>query len=265
MKNILVLLHNDEGQEARLQAALDLTRALGGHLRCVDVTPFPAIAGDLYPGFGETAFLIDERDSEARNKSSITARLAEEDVSWDWIDISGEIASCLLKEAALADIVVLNRQLDSYPLPDMRTIAGQVLMHARVPVLAVPQNFKRLDLGRALLAWDGHPSCIATMRACTPLLALADEVEVLTIRDGSIQAEPSDAARYLSRHDIQASIRVLNDRIHPVDAIIEDECSRWEADYIIMGAYGRGRLMEAFGGVTKRLLTRGKLPLILGH
>ncbi|WP_375196381.1 universal stress protein UspA [Sphingobium sp.] len=265
MKNILLLLHDDEGQEARLQAALDLTRALGGHLRCIDVTPFPVIAGDLYAGFGETAVLIDERGSEARNKSRITAHLANEDVSWDWIDTSGEIASCLLKEASLADIVVLNRQLDSYPLPDMRTIASQVLMHARVPVLAVPQHAKCLNIGRALLAWDGHPSCIATMRACTPLLALADEVEVLTIRDGSIQAEPSDAARYLSRHDIHATIRLLDDRMHPVDAIIEEESNQWKADYVVMGAYGRGRLMEAFGGITKRLLSRGKLPLILGH
>lgn len=161
--------------------------------------------------------------------------------------------------------MVLNRQLDSYPLPDMRMIAGQVLMHARVPVLAVPQNLKCLNMRRALLAWDGHPSCIATMRACTPLLALAEEVEVLTIEDGSIQAEPSDAARYLSRHDVTASVRVLNDRLHPVDAIIEEEASQWRADYVIMGAYGHGRLMESFGGVTRRLLTRGKFPMVLGH
>ena len=265
MKNILLLVHDDEGQEARLQAALDLTRALGGHLQCIDVTPFPVIAGDLYAGFGETAVLLDERQSEARNKTKINARLAKEDVSWDWVDITGEIASCLLKEAALADIVVLNRQLDSYPLPDMRTIVGQVLMHARVPVLAVPQEVNGFSIKRALLAWDGHPSCIATMRACTPLLALADEVEVLTIKDGSIQAEPSDAARYLSRHNVHASIRVLNDRLHPADAIIEEEAEQWRADYIIMGAYGRGRIMETFGGVTRRLLTRSKRPLILGH
>ncbi|WP_022684647.1 universal stress protein [Sphingobium bisphenolivorans] len=265
MKNVLLLVHDDEGQEARLQAALDLTRALGGHLQCIDVTPFPVIAGDLYAGFGETALMLDERDSEARNKARISARLGKEDVSWDWVDTTGEIASCLLKEAALADIVVLNRQLDSYPLPDMRTIASQILMHARVPVLAVPQDVKGFAMKRALLAWDGHPSCIATMRACTPLLALAEEVEVMTIKDGSIQAEPSDAARYLSRHNVNASIRVLNDRLHPVDAIIEEEASQWKADYVIMGAFGRGRIMETFGGVTRRLLTRGKLPLVLGH
>lgn len=265
MKNILLLVHDDEGQEARLQAALDVTRALGGHLRCVDVTAFPVIAGELYAGFGETTVVVDERDSEARNKAGVSARLAKEDVSWDWVDTMGEIASCLLKEAALADLVVLNRQLDSYPLPDMRTIAGRVLINARVPVLAVPQDAKGFGVKRALLAWDGHPSCIATMRACTALLALADEVEVLTIDDGSIVVEPSEAARYLSRHDVGASIRVVQDRLRPVDAMIEDEASQRKADYVIMGGYGRGRIMETFGGVTRRMLTRAKLPLILGH
>ena len=32
MKNILLLIHDDQGQESRLQVALDVTRALGGHI-----------------------------------------------------------------------------------------------------------------------------------------------------------------------------------------------------------------------------------------
>lgn len=265
MKNILLLLHDDEGQEPRLQAALDLVRALNGHLRCVDVTPFPVVAANLHAGFFGSAVLIDERASEAANKARISARLAHEDVSWDWVDTTGDMASCLLREAALADIVVLSRELDSASLPDMRAVVGQLLMHGRVPVLAIPQDARHMDFGRALIAWDGQASCIATVRACTPLLALAQEVELLTIRDGSIEAEPTDAARYLSRHGIHATVRILDDRINPVDAIIEEEARRWRADYLVMGAYGRGRLMEAFGGVTRRLLNRCRIPLILGH
>ena len=50
MKTILVLLHDDGGQEARLQVALDLSRALDGHLICLDVTQLPIMAS------GETVF-----------------------------------------------------------------------------------------------------------------------------------------------------------------------------------------------------------------
>ena len=265
MKNILLLVHNDDGQEARLQTALDLTRALEGHLTCIDVTACPPIAGDLAFGIGETVVLIDEQESEARNKVAMTARLAQEDVSWDWIDATGEIANCVLKAATLADMIVLNRALDEFPLPDMRSITSSILMHARKPVVAVPQTQTRFELGRALIAWDGGTAVADTMRACVPLLALASEVCIFMARDGTSTVEPDEAAEYLSRHGIHTIVRVIHQGRHSVDGLIVDECARWRADYILMGAYSHGRLLEAFGGVTRRMLARSSLPLVLGH
>jgi len=266
MKNILLLVHDDEGQEARYQTALDLTRSLEGHLTCLDVTPYPMIAGDLYVGFGEAAILSDERESEAKNKTALTARLAQEDVSWSWSDTTGDIASCILDAAILADLIVLNRALDEYPLPDMRTIASQILMHARTVVVAVPESLPRFNAnGRALVAWDGQSSAAATMRACVPLLRMASEVHIFMMRDGAEKIEPTEAAEYLSRHGIHASVRIIDDGLHAADQLIAEECALWHADYVVMGAYSHGRLMEAFGGVTKRMLTRSKLPLVLGH
>ena len=46
MKNILLLIHGDEGQEARYQSALDVARAVGGHLTCLDLTIIPEVMGD---------------------------------------------------------------------------------------------------------------------------------------------------------------------------------------------------------------------------
>jgi hypothetical protein len=186
MKNILLLVHADDGQEARLQTALDLTRALDGHLTCIDVTQSPVVAGDLYAGFGEAVMLTDEREDEARNKAALTERLSHEDVRWDWTDATGDIASCVLEAATLADLIVLNRTLDAYPLPDMRTIASRILMHARKPIVAVPENLERLNAaGRALIAWDvrrlrqtrcapacpffsSHPTSISSWLATAP-------------------------------------------------------------------------------------------------
>lgn len=266
MKNILLLVHDDDGQEARLQAALDLTRALEGHLSCIDITPYPVIAGDLYVGVGESAILSDERESEARNKAVLTARLSHEDVSWDWKDATGEMANCVLDAAALADLIVLNRQLDDYPLPDMRTIVSRVVMQARVPVVAVPEDAKGFPVaGRALIAWDGQGAAIATVRACVPLLRLASEVAIFMARDGAKGVEPGEAAAYLSRHGIHASLRTIDDGLHAPDKLIAEEAQRWGADYVVMGAYSHGRLMETFGGVTRRMLGNSTLPLVLGH
>ena len=265
MKNILLLVHDDAGQEARLQAALDLTRALEGHLDCLDVTPPALIAGDLYGGFGEAAIITDERRSESDNKQRLLARLSREGIEWDWSDATGEIARCILAAAALADLIVLNRQLDDHRLPDMRGITSRILMTARVPVLALPESTRGMALDRAVIAWDGRPSCIAAMRASIPLLSRTREVELFTADNGAIEVSPNDGAKYLSRHGIHATVRTLIHAVQSPEELIAQECERWGADYAIMGAYSRGRIMETLGGTTKDMLARAQLPLILCH
>lgn len=265
MKNVLLLVHDDPGQEARLQTALDLVRALDGHLRCVDVTVPPVPLGGPYDGTSEAMLLQLERERESANKAKLGSRLAAEGVSWDWVDITDTIANGVLEAATLADIIVLNRRLDSFPHPDMRDIASRVVMHAQKPVVAVPDSLKRFELGRALVAWDGQEACAAALRACVPLLALAEDVEIYTVRDGSGEIDPAEAAEYLSRHGIHAAVRIVEDRVTPPDGLIAAEAVAWQADYIVMGAYSHGRLVEVFGGVTKRLLANSPVPLVLGH
>lgn len=56
MKAIPLHIHDDDCLEARLQAALDLTHALEGHLTCVQAMPFElGVPGDLY---GATAAYV---------------------------------------------------------------------------------------------------------------------------------------------------------------------------------------------------------------
>lgn len=265
MKNILLLVHDDEGQEARIQTALDLVRALEGHLTCVDVVQLPVLMGDYYSGAGAATLLADERVREGANKAKLQARLDKEGIAWNWIDSVGNMANCVLEAANLADLIVVNRQLDGFPVPDMRNIASRILMHAHKPIVAVPDSLKRFETGRALIAWDGHASVAATMRACVPLLMLASEVHIFMVRDGTEKTSPEEAAEYLSRHDIHPSIRIISDGIHAPDILITEECIRCQVDYVLMGAYNHGRLAETFGGVTKRMLTKSKRPLILGH
>lgn len=264
MKNILLLVHDDHGQEARLQAALDITRTVEGHLTCIDVTPYPVIAGDGF-GFAETVVVLDERESEAKNKLLISDRLSREDVSWSWIDVTDEIAGAVLDAADLADLIILNCALDGFPLPDMRDITSRIVARASAPVLAVPEALERFELERALVAWDGRPSSAAALRAAVPLLAFAKEVEIFTAQGPDNHTAPEEAALYLSRHGIRAAVRSTDIGKFHADFLIADEAVLFDADYIVMGAYGRGRLRETFGGTTKNLLTRSKHPLLMSH
>lgn len=265
MKNVLLLVHDDEGQEVRLQAALNMTRGLDGHLTCLDVSLYPPFVGDYYGGTGEAVLLAQEREKEEKNRGVLTARLENEDVAFNWIDMTGNFADAILDCATLADIVVLSQRLDQFAYPDMRQVVSKILTHARIPVLAVPTNIESMSLDRALITWDGQLSCAATVRCCVPMLKLAGTVEIFTVRDGTPGIDPFEAATYLSRHGIHADVRAIDNGLYPADRHILEEADVFGADYILMGAYSHGRIMETFGGVTKRLLANAKQPLILGH
>ncbi|WP_404710385.1 universal stress protein [Sphingomonas sp. MMS24-J13] len=266
MKNILLLIHDDVGQDSRLQAAIDLTRALDAHLSCIDISILPTFLGDYCDaGAGVAMVLEEECKRESKNKPAVERRLLQEGLSWDWIDFTGTLAEGVQEAATLADLIVLNRALDEFPYPDMRDVASRILMHTHKPIVAVPDALEHFALDRALIAWDGHRSTAAAMQASVPLLALAKEVEIFMVRDGAEEIAPENAAEYLARYGISASVKVIDDGLHPADDLIASESARWRADYIVMGAYGHGRLVETFGGVTKRMLAQSKLPLVLAH
>lgn len=264
MKTVLLLVHDDPGQEARLQAALDLTRALEGHLRCVDVTSVPTFVGD-YDGMAQAMLMVEERKTEAANRIAIETRLAHEQTPWDWVDATGDVAQCLMREAGLADLIVVNCARDRLLSIEPRGVVSDVTTEARCPVLAVPDNVRGVNLtGPVVIAWDGSGPVMATLRAATPLLKLASSVELFTVGDhGGAPAEA--AAIYLSRHDISATVQRLPAGDSP-DVQILEECAATGAGYCVMGAFGHGRLREElFGGVTRHMLDAAQLPLLLGR
>ena len=266
MKNILLLVHDDGGQEARLQAALDLTRALDGHLTCLDVVQFPVLGGDYFTVAGQALLLEDERTREAANRDRLKERLAREDVAWTLNEAQGDIADCVTRAAALADLIVLNRRFERLSAVNMMEIATSVVMTTGKAIVAVDDDAQGFDAsGPALVAWDGSASATAAMRAAVPILQLSGRVELFEVADGSPAASVEDAAAYLSRHDVHANIRRVQMAGSPAE-MIGEACSLLGASYCVMGAFGHSPLREAIlGGVTRHMLASSTIPLVLAH
>lgn len=265
MKNVLLLVHDDPGQEARLQVALDVTRALAGHLHCVDVTPVPLTA-DTPWSMASGTILYDETESEAEHLAKLKQRLTDEDVPWTCEARRGGFASCLDVTAGTADLIIMNRAIPDNRV-DMRTIIGDILGRTEALVLAVPEEARMFDVsGPALVAWDGSKPVMRTIKRAVPLLALASGVTVFQagdLPDEAISAQ--DAALYLARHGIDLVIETSADSKAPARQIVQ-AAERYDASYAVMGAYGHSRLKEAvFGGVSHEMLGTSGLPLLLGH
>lgn len=267
MKNVLVLMHDDAGQEARFQAALDLTRALDGHLTCVDVSVVPVFVGD-YAEMGGTALLMaDEQARESANKTRMEARLKIEEVPYSWVDQSGFLSQSVRDATAMADVVVLNREIDDIKYPDMVQLVGELVVKTGKPILAVPASAKRFDVfGPALVAWDGSSHAEAALRAALPLLTHASTVTVLEIDDGSLKQPAAEAASYLSRHAIKSTIQRDIAMSDLPSTMILDTIDALGAAYLVMGGFGHSRFVEAtLGGVTRRMLKECPVPLLLAH
>lgn len=267
MKSILLLVHDDSGQEGRLQVALDLTRALRGHLTCLDVSIAPEVMDD-YVSLGGAALLMeDERAAEARNRKRIEPRLVHEDVPWNWIDAAGNLGDQVVRAARLSDVIVVSAKLPSFATHDMANLPGELLIRTNRPIIAVPEDATGLTVtGNALIAWDGSAEAEAAMRAAVPLLALAGSVTLLEIDDGSVTLPASEAAAYLSRHGIKPVVSTLSAGPERASSTILAEIGNQAIDYLVMGGFGHARLTEAlFGGVTRRMLADCPVPVLLAH
>jgi nucleotide-binding universal stress UspA family protein len=264
MKNILLLVHDDNGQEARLQAALDLARALGGHLECLDVRDFPPLVFGPYAGGLEGYALAEINQSQQQLRRQLELRLSEEDVPWSFGRSYRDLPDALAHGADLADLVVLSARLDEGG--GVRPRAGSLPLHIRRPLLAVPPDARKLDLGGCvLIAWDGSKPAIEAVRAAVPILRHAAHVAVIEI-DPPAGAMPMDMiATYLSRHGIVPDL-IERQRRDTIAATLIEQVHTMDAGLLVMGAYGNSRLAEAiFGGVTRTMLTSTPVPLLMAH
>ena len=111
IKTILFHVHNDEALDKRLQVALSMARAFGAHLHLLHVTPIEAyMVTDAFAVFVSPQILEVLEDESAKLRDNLKQQLANEDVSWDYEEVTGEMMPRLIQRAALADLVIAGRQ-----------------------------------------------------------------------------------------------------------------------------------------------------------
>lgn len=268
MKSILLHIYEDEALESRLQAALDAARAFGGHITCLQATPFTAyVAFDPMGGaFAQTAVMDELRTRESELKSRLEARLAHEDVAWDWAQVDGDVVASLAQWSALNDMVVVsqfNRKGEDDALP----IVDALAIESACPVLVVPGDAKGLNLSApVVLGWNASAEAAGTIRQALPVLQAASAVHIVSVGEDGMDFPQMAASAYLSRHGVKSELHTIAaGRAKPAEALV-NFARESGAGMIVMGAYGHSRLRETLlGGVTRDLLASSRIPLLLGH
>lgn len=269
MKSILLHVNDDAGQEARLLAALAIVRQHDALLTCIQVTPLSDyIVTDPFGGMYQMKALFENLANQAVEvRGKIEARLAAEGIDWEWSIHTGNVAGTIVQRSHLSDLIVLSQADNAHgqrahPLP----LVADVAVDGRTPVLAVPITGPAFTPGGvALVAWNGSPEAAHAVRAALPMLKLASAVQVITF-DENEDFSMDDVRRFLAANHVAAECVE-----HRLDGTSVGEALciaaiQHGAAYLVMGAYGHSRFREAvLGGVSRHMLARSPVPLLLAH
>jgi nucleotide-binding universal stress UspA family protein len=271
MKTVLLHVYGDDGQKARLDAAVALTRTLSGKLQCIQVTPISSyVVTEPFGGMYMVGQIYETLERQAREeKAKIDAELKASGISHEWIGFDGGVAQSIVSWSRLSDIIVLSkadyRKRDgNHPIP----VVADIATGARCPVLAMPETFSGTftATGHAMIAWNGAPEGANAVRAALPLLKLASEVMLVSVGKGSEDFPIASVADYLALHGVTAAVRELPEGETGVADVLIQAARAMSAAYVVMGAYGHSRFREAvLGGVTRSMIDHSDVPLLMAH
>jgi nucleotide-binding universal stress UspA family protein len=268
MKTILLHIHDDAEQDSRIGVAVDLAKAGGGHVICVQAAQIEALAGDPYGAMFGLATVIDAVHGHERQvRTAIEARLRGAGISWEWRHFDGGVVETLIGEAPLVDLVVISQPGPKGCREQPASLVGDVVLHCRTPVFMVPGGWRRFDAqASAVIAWNGSAEAAQALRLAQPLLSLAGQVHIVEVCEEASGLPSAAAVAWLGRHGIVAERHEWPAKGRRVSVALLHAAAELEAGLLVMGAYGHSRLRETvLGGVTRDLIGMTTLPLLMAH
>jgi len=192
------------------------------------------------------------------------------DIEGEWREADGVPSVVVPQHARYADICIVGR--DRRGDDGGHVFTEQLLLWTGRPVLFVPANDGFTTLGRhVVVAWNSSRAAARSLSDALPLIERAERTTVLTINSGDFEDEDGMPAEHLIAHlrHHNRSVDAVDLAHVPTGSIAETlqrEARKLGADVIVTGAYGHPKLWEQLvGGVTRNLLDRMTLPVLMSH
>lgn len=272
IRNILFHAFEGDAGAALEAAAFNLAQAHGATLTAltvVDNTPIPSYVVPYVPANLAESYIDEARAAAKQIETRIRAREAATGIQAEWRYREGDIRSVFTQHAHYTDVVMLAQGGgDDAPISAANNLAGDLVLTAGRPVLSLPWNAPVSSIGRrVLIGWNSSTEATRAVNDALPFLVKADAVKVLSVGDEETRHIPgSEIAQHLARHGVKAEAdHAVESDSSSAEALLF-ECKDFGADLLVCGAWGHSRMFETvLGGVTKDLLRRMELPLLLSH
>jgi nucleotide-binding universal stress UspA family protein len=274
-KEVLAPVITLEADEAALAAAGEIARKFDG--RAIALTVAIHVGSAFADQQALSAVLTDiakgKRSKAAVEREKILAWIGRSPHDFEVRDVTIESAvneDEIVAHARVADLIVVARA--EVHDAARRALLEDVLFKSGRPVLLVPSRPAReRSWSRILIGWNAKPEATHAVAAAMPLLQAASEVVVATVdakpsRAGHGEAPGHELAAHLARHGVRVNVRNVDGLGRTEGRALVEEAMSFDADVIVMGAYGHSRAEEfLFGGVTRELVAGSPVPLLLAH
>jgi nucleotide-binding universal stress UspA family protein len=191
-------------------------------------------------------------------------------ISAAWSECTGDITDVLTAEARVHDVLVTagaSRGGDGPTTDDL----GSIVIGSGRPVLLVPEGELQHACRIIAVAWKDTPECARAVTAAMPLLEQAQKVVVLSTnedprREAQFRQRLDAAVQQLQWHGISAEAHTVDAGDNTIPEAVLAAAGRSDADLLVMGAYGHGRLREMiFGGFTEHVLKGADVAVLMAH
>jgi nucleotide-binding universal stress UspA family protein len=288
MKTILVPVGGGDSDDLVLETALAVAQPLVAHLEFLHVhvgagqaalhTPHAAFARGqaLRNTLSDLTQQADERTAAAaRNVREFCARYniemcsergTAEAVTARWVQEDADALERLMFHARHNDLVVMARPTKSDGLPRGRI--ESLLMACARPILIATQHAPRPLLGTVMVCWKETSDAARALAVALPLLAKAQRVVVVTIKEPA--EEPLEGlaavARQLQWHGIEAETIALCSDGRSAAQLLTETAGQCGATLVVMGGYGHRPTHELmFGGCTQAAIDGADTPIFIVH
>jgi len=258
-----------------IEKIADYAMSIQAHL-IVDVVSLAiAMPSSVYPGVETMAgeFAFDVADRKARAHSLLVKeKVSERGLSVSTATIcqpSALIASEVGKRALYSDIAILPDQ-GNFPEGLYHRCIEGVLFDAGVPIMVLPGGMtEAINFDKVLVGWYPNSHSARAVRGLTGLLTDQSDVHIAVVDPTEVIFGPNpgnDIATVLARKHFQVSVERVSSNSDTIGMSLARAAVDFDADVLVIGAYGHSKLREVlFGGTTRSLLDSPPCPVLLCH
>jgi len=274
LKTVAAVVNQTETAGIVLDVAIALASDVDAHvmgLHAEAIDPPPVMSPFDLPDASVISALYAAASGEsAALEALFSEKLRLAGTASSWRVARGGSASAsqgVVESCRMADLIVA-----SQPAAGRVGELDDVLFESGRPVLFIPWIARAAKpFNRILIAWDGSRESTRAIFDALPLLKHATDVEIFSVdpQDSASQTAAlsgADIAEALARHGLRIAVNSQASEQLSVSAVIENRCSDFSADLLIMGAYSHARIRERlFGGVTHTLLQSMTVPVLMSR